>query len=136
MKQVLALLSTVALSSCAIAPRDIPGKMYDMRDGATLEAAFTWEGKASGPTRIFRQAETCTGEYRTIMEGRTVGWGGLFGTQYSANSVERAQKGFALATCPSGMTFECEYVTNLSAGGVTGHGACKDNRGTAYRLMF
>lgn len=55
---------------------------------------------------------------------------------YAVNTVDRAQKGFAIAACPSGQVFECEYITNVKLSGVDGHGVCKDNRGKAYRLVF
>lgn len=127
------------------ASREIPGKLYDMKGGRVVEASFMWQGTTSGPTTILNGDERCAGEYRTIMGGATsVGfgtsagpWGVLFGSIYSGSTIERAQKGIAIALCPkSGTTFECEYITNVSLAGVSGHGACKDNRGDGYRLMF
>lgn len=127
-----------------MAPMDIPSKLYDLKSGNVLHASFVWRGDGSGPTTITKADEVCAGEYRTIMEGRTsvgVGatagpWGAIFGALHSTSSTEKAQRGFAVAICPSKHAFECEYVTNVSLGGVTGHGACKDNRGETYRLMF
>ena len=142
MKFIPILALAAVLAGCATI--EIPGKMYDMKSGKVLAASFLWNGETSGPTTINREDEACKGEYRTIIEGRTsigtgstVGaWGGLFSSLYSTSSTERAQKGMAVAICPSGVTFECEYVTNVGFTKVTGHGACKDNRGEAYRLMF
>jgi hypothetical protein len=122
----------------------IPGRLYDMNSGTVLQGAFVWQGTTSGPTTITKADEACTGEYRTIVQGQTTtasgvgvnGWGRLFSTMYSTSTVERAQKGMALAICPSGQTFECEYITNVRLSGVDGHGVCRDNKGGNYRLMF
>lgn len=142
MRGLAAVVGVVVLAGCAT--REIPSKLFDMQNGQVLSASFLWKGDLTGPATIFRPSEACTGQYSTIVQGRTsygVGtaagaWGGLFSTLYSSSSVERAQKGMAVAICPSGITFECEYITNVGFTGVSGHGACKDNRGTAYRLMF
>ncbi len=143
MKKMLAVgVAALALAGCA--KIEIPSRLYDMKGGKVIPASFLWKGDVSGPTTIQKDDETCQGEYRSIIEGRTsvgVGaaagaWGTIFGSLYSASSVERAQKGIAIAMCPSGMTFECEYITNVSFTTVSGHGACKDNRDGSYRLMF
>lgn len=143
MKIIAAIALAVGLAGCATI--EIPSKLYNMKNGKILTASFLWRGDVFGPTTITTDKETCTGEYRTIIEGKmSVGagsavvgpWGGIFGSLYSSSSTERAQKGMALAVCPSGVTFECEYVTNVAFTTVTGHGACKDNQGEAYRLMF
>ena len=142
MRITLPLVLVLALAGCATVV--IPGRMYDMKDGAVLNAEVTWKGDTKGPTKITKPDEICTGEYRTIAGGTTtvgtgiggLGWGRLFGSMYSTTTVDKVQKGFALATCPSGQTFECEYITNVHFTSVDGHGVCKDNRGTAYRLIF
>lgn len=143
MRFIATIALVVGLAGCATI--EIPSKLYNMKNGKTLHASFIWKGDASGPTTISKEDETCVGEYRTIIEGKTsvgVGsaalgpWGGIFGSLYSSSSVDRAQKGMAIAMCPSGTTFECEYVTNVAFTTVTGHGACKDNKGESYRLMF
>lgn len=138
-----------ALVACAsllagCATRSVPSKLYNMNSGNVLSASFDWAGTLSGPVVINRDDEVCVGEYRTIQEGRDgVGlgvaggpWGALFGAVSAGSSVERAQKGIAVAMCPSKHTFECEYITNVGMSGVSGHGACRDNRGQTYRLMF
>lgn len=145
MKPSASLLVICAAALCAsCATRSIPSKLYNLKSGEVVTASFEWSGTYSGPVILARQDESCSGEYRTIQEGRdTVGfgasggpWGILFASMYSGTSVERAQKGVAIAVCPSKVTFECEYITNVGFSGVSGHGACKDNRGEAYRLMF
>ena len=138
------VLVAMLLCGCAITPRVIPSRLYNTSDGTVLSAAFTWKGETFGPLTVTKSDEACNGEYRTIVTGQTTvgtglagnGWGGLFSSMYAVNTVDRAQKGFAIAACPSGQLFECEYITNVKLSGVDGHGVCKDNRGKAYRLMF
>lgn len=140
--KILIAVAALVLAGCAT--REIPSKLYDMKNGTVLPATFLWKGDLTGPTTIVRPDEVCVGEYRTIIEGKTtIGsassmgpWGALFGTIHSSTSVESAQKGMAVAICPSAVTFECEYITNVSFTGLSGHGACKDNRANTYRLMF
>lgn len=143
MRMTFLLVGALTLAGCASIT--IPGRMYDMRDGTVLNASFIWKGDTQGPTTVAKPQEVCTGEYRTIVAGTTTlgtgiagssGWGSLFGSMYSVTTIEKAQRGFALATCPSGQTFECEYITNVHLTSVDGHGVCKDNRGATYRLMF
>ena len=143
MRKILAV-GLVALIFAGCATVEIPSKLYDMKGGKVLAASFLWKGDVFGPVAIHKADEPCQGEYRSIIEGRTsvgagsaVGaWGVLFGSLYSTSTTERAQKGVAIAMCPSGMAFECEYITNVSFTTVSGHGACKDNREGSYRLMF
>ena len=142
----LALVIALLASGCAAyrPPVDIPARLYALQDGTVTPGTFTWQAKLDGPVSVRRTDELCTGEFRTIIEGKTsVGigtsgsrWGGLFGSVYTASTADRAQKGVAIAACPSGFVYECEYVANLVQGGVTGYGACKDNRSGTYRLMF
>lgn len=141
-KKITVAICTLSLIGCATI--EIPSKLYDVKGGKILTASFLWKGDVFGPVTVYKENEICQGEYRSIIEGRTsvgvgsaVGaWGGIFGTLYSASSTERAQKGVAIAMCPSGMAFECEYITNVGFTSVSGHGACKDNRDGSYRLMF
>lgn len=142
MNKIAAIALTACLAGCATI--EIPSKLYNMKNGKVLAASFLWRGDTHGPTTITTESETCQGEYRTIIEGRsgvgigsTVGpWGGIFGALYSSSSIERAQKGMAIAMCKSGITFECEYITNVAFTTVTGHGVCKDNQGESYKLLF
>lgn len=141
-KAAMAAVLAAALTGCATV--EVKSKLYDMKNARVLPASFLWRGDYFGPATVTLPDETCSGEYRSIQEGKlsigtgaTAGpWGAIFGTLYAGSTTERAQKGMAVALCPSGITFECEYITNVGLSGVSGHGACKDNRGDAYRLMF
>lgn len=134
----------VATGCATLTPRDIPAKLYSLQDGTVTPGVFFWQGKLSGPTRVTRGEEQCNGEFRTVLEGRSSSsesWGSVFrSVSTTSNSVEHAQRGSAIAACPSGAVYECEYITNVlrqaGAWTVTGYGACKDNRGGTYRLMF
>lgn len=135
------LLLLLLLAGCVtVTPRDIPARLYSLSDGTVTPATFFWKGTLDGPTQVVRGQEQCNGEFRTVVEGRTTraeSWGSLFRTvNTTATSTEHAQRGSAIAACPSGVVYECEYVVNALRNGVAGTGACKDNRGGTYRLMF
>lgn len=140
---IAAAISSLLLVAC-VSRMVIPGRLYDINSGTMLRGEFVWEGKTSGPTTVMNAEESCSGEYRTIVSGQTTtstgvgmnGWGRLFSTMYSTSTVDKAQKGWAVAVCPSGRAFECEYITNVRLSGVDGHGVCRDNKGANYRLMF
>lgn len=133
-------MALAALSGCAsLQPRDIPAKLYSLQDGVVTPGIFFWQGKLKGPVSVQRAQETCPGEFNTIIEGRSSSaqsWGQIFSASSSSSSTEHAQKGTAIAVCPSSVVYECEYVVNLTREGPSGHGACKDNRSGTYRLMF
>lgn len=143
------ILITAALLAGCVTARDIPSRLYDIDGGIVMDASFYWSGGYSGPATITKTDEACRGEYQTIRLGSTtVGqgsttitgpasvWGTIFNSLYASTTVEHAQRGYAVAICPSGEAFECEYITNVSFSGVSGHGACRSNRGRKYRLMF
>jgi len=139
----LFLVAVVALSLSCGARK---ARLYNLDSGQVLNASFTWGGSGKGKlTIVMPDGEQCTGEYVTVPEGSST-WGSVFGTVYGPGgsvsgsatgysvSVEGKQKGTAIATSNKGTVIECEYVT--SSWSPQGYGACQDNKGTVYRLMF
>ena len=135
--RVFVLLWACCLSACAVQAR-----LYDTESGAMLIATFKTNGTTGrGPIWLGgkgdRATSPCKGEYVTVPKGAT-GWGAI----YSGSGVGTAtvsvvgddQPGRAVMSCQDGTFYECEYVGS----GMTGHGtgACQDNRGRRYRLMF
>lgn len=138
----LAACCALSVAGC-IGTQSIRAKAYDLSSGEILQATFVWKGTGQGPVKFERATETCEGEYQTTISGKDSvgvgvgGWGSIFTSMYSMSTVDKAQKGAAVVVCPSHLTFDCEYVTNLV--GLTkmaGHGVCKDNKGGDYRVMF
>jgi hypothetical protein len=134
---ILAALPALALSLAACVHR---ARLYDLQDATILQASFKYSGTGQGAIWLGGKSlntAPCKGEYTTVAGG-TVGWGTIYsGTQVSTatiSTMSAEQRGSAVATCTDGTVYECEYVT--SAWTAAGNGACQDNRGRRYRLMF
>lgn len=107
-------------------------RVYDLADGTQLQAQFKYTGSGAGPIWFIRpDGIRCTGEYRTIAGAEA--WGAIFGTA-PASGAFAPQRGSAVLTCPSGQSFDCEYIT--SAVSVSGYGYCRDNAGHRWKLVF
>jgi len=144
------MLSVVALvvigSGCVTT---MEARLYDLSDATVATATFEWDGSGRGPIRaVLPSGEVFQGEYVTIASG-TTSWGNIFATVWtpsgsaivitpsSSQSIENMQKGAAIATSNRGAVLECEYVTSVVGWfSIKGYGACKDNRGKMYKLMF
>jgi hypothetical protein len=134
-------LSVLVLAACTIAPRG--ARLYDV-DGTqpVINAIFQGTGDkgARGTVSFTTSAgEVCTGEFSATPSGGTA-WGKIF---YSNNkgvrgtgsykSISALWYGSVIAVGSRGTTFECEFQAEPKG---EAHGACKDNRGHSYRLMF
>lgn len=137
----LAILLTTAGLGCALTAR-----VYNLDTGQVITATFMYSGSGRGSVEfVLPSGEVCKGEYVTVAGG-TTSWGSVFATVYGpggsatatgtgyGRSIENMQKGTAIAIGNRGAVIECEYVT--SAYGAQGYGACKDNKGNRYKLMF
>lgn len=119
----------------------LQARLYNLQTAQIIQAQFRYTGSGKGPVQFtLPDGAACLGEYVTMDEGET-SWGMVFSTVYPAGSAsvvggsaKNTQKGQAVATCPDGQLFDCEYVTSSTS--AQGHGACKDNRGQTFRLMF
>jgi hypothetical protein len=144
-RSLLALLAVSALPGLGCV-MTLGARVYNLDSGEVLEATFRYTGSGKGPVEFtLPSGVSCSGEYVTVAGGST-GWGSVFASVYGpggaatgtatalGGSIENKQRGSAVATCPGGRVFECEYVT--SAWSAQGYGACKDNLGQKYRLMF
>jgi hypothetical protein len=138
---VTILVATLVLVGCALKAR-----IYNLDTGQVLVATFNYSGSGKGPIEItLPSGEVCKGEYLTVAGG-SMAWGSVFATVYGpagsatatdtgySGSIENKQKGSAIVTGNQGTVVECEYVT--TAAGAEGYGACKDNKGNRYKLMF
>ncbi len=129
---LLLLLTTVFLSGCTL-----HGRLYNLETGATTIVTFSYSGSGHGHlTGTLPSGEVMKGEYTTMADA-AYGWGSIYGTGGSATAstgtVSGKQYGTAVATGDKGTVINCEYVTGMS---LHGSGACKDNHGGKYKLMF
>lgn len=131
-----AILTLAALLAACAVHLEKEARMYDTTDASIITATFVYEGRPQGLVRAsLPGGAQCQGEYSTIRRP-TEGWGliyGLSGAALAASNASMGNHGSAVVVCDDKRTIECEYVT---AGNVNGNGACRDNRGHTYRLMF
>lgn len=126
------ILSGVFLSGCTL-----HGRLYNLETGATTIVTFSYSGSGHGHlTGTLPSGEVMKGEYTTVADA-AYGWGSIYGAGGSATAstgaVSGKQYGTAVATGDKGTVINCEYVTGMS---LHGSGACKDNHGGKYKLMF
>lgn len=132
MKRTMASVVLLAiLVSCA--PSVLEARLYDVDIGGVLRAQFEYDALGRGPAVFISDGDRLEGEYVTTTEGVS-GWGGIYGLYYSVSTAQKALRGAAVVTSvqSTGWTIECEYTAN----GPHGQGACRDNRGARYRLLF
>jgi hypothetical protein len=116
------------------------GRLYNLVTGEVTIVTFTWVGSGKGTINaVLASGEKLSGEYLTFVRP-PVNWGTIYAAVYGAGSsggeTDRSnQYGTAVVSGDKGFVGDCEYVTR---GVVSAHGsgACTDNQGTAYKLMF
>jgi hypothetical protein len=114
------------------------GHIYNLATGETTEVDFSYSGSGHGhlSATLASSGEVFKGEYTTTADA-TYGWGSIYSASGSASAststVSGKQYGTAVATGDKGTVIDCEYVTSMS---LHGSGACKDNHGGKYKLMF
>jgi hypothetical protein len=137
----LLISSVLVLAGCVKT-----GRLYNLSTSAVTQIKITYSGSGKGkilPVSI--AGEQFTGEYVTVPTG-TTGWGQIYsranGTGGSATgqatvattSLDTQQHGQVIATGDKGTVIQCEYIVSGVSG--AGTGACEDNHGGKYRLMF
>lgn len=135
------------LSGCATS-KIVPARLYDISSGEVIQAKFQFSGTTHGSISFaVPSGEAFTGEYQTVLGG-TTGWGTIYGNIWGSGgsasvsasgytvSLPSEYRGSAIVTSNRGTVMMCEYLTNTSPWEPHGQGACQDNRGKAYKLMF
>ncbi len=145
MKRAISWLTlTLLVATTAACTRR--ARLYNLTTGEVSVAEYTYSGSGRGKiSTVLASGEKLRGEYVTVAGGQ-MEWGTIYASVYSASgsasgsatsqsvSVESKQRGSAIITGDKGTIINCEYVT--SAWTAAGTGACKDNKGTLYKLMF
>jgi hypothetical protein len=121
-------------------------RLYNLTTGEVTPAEFTYSGSGKGKiTAVSVSGEQFKGEYATIPGGE-MSWGTIYASVYGpggtlsgsstshSSSTSAQQRGSAIVTGDKGTIIQCEYITSAWNG--AGTGACKDNHGTLYKLMF
>jgi hypothetical protein len=139
MKRLLICVVLLMLVGCG----ERTARLYNLTTGEVT--TITYVGKRL--TATLPSGESISGEYATVSEG-TTSWGTIYSnvygnvgatpislrdnTQVVGGTRSRSARGSAIATGDRGTIIQCEYITGATAGS----GACEDNHGTKYKLMF
>lgn len=129
------MLSTAAFAGTA--------HIYNLADGSVTVLKYSrWHGDHGPVTAKMPSGEALKGEY-SITRGGGVGWGSVYSTVYGPEGAAAASasgtrlgisirgQGSMILTGDKGTIMNCEFVSSGH-----GSGACVDNRGVKYKLLF
>lgn len=118
---------------CSIPAFACKGHLYNLGNGQVTEVKCGHR-KASA---TLPSGEKLAGEYVTIVNA-AVAWGSIYSSVYSASGtsvgVAGENRGTVIMTGDQSTILNCEYVSSSWSG--HGTGACEDNHGVKYKLMF
>lgn len=131
----VSLFLVFILAGCVLHAR-----LYNLSTGEVTPAEFTYGGSGRGKiTAVLASGEKLHGEYITSAR-QSANWGSIYaavygseGAAYGNSGSKSNQYGTAIVTGDRGTVMDCEYVTNSL---VHGSGACTDNNGGRYKLIF
>lgn len=147
MRALLVVVTTLACVSagCAITPKSIPVRIYNVENGDVLSGYFLYTGYRGTVTASLATGVPCSGDYFTQdnrTTGSSVAWGSIYGwgmNNFSAVGITSqtvqpgSMAGTAILRCEDRNVIQCEYTVNRSN---QGSGYCKDNQQGKYRFMF
>jgi hypothetical protein len=117
--------------------------LYNLTDGSMTVLKFSrWRGDHGPLHGKMPSGEALTGEY-SITRGGNAAWGSIYASVYSPQGsatgsasgtrlgVSLQGQGTAILTGDKGTILNCEFISS-------GHGlgACQDNHGVKYKLLF
>lgn len=118
-------------------------RLYNLTTGETT--ILTARGSSHGTLEgTFKSGETVKGEY-SVVTNAVVGWGSVYSSVYSGTSSATAngsgmvvatggkRQGSAVLTGDKGTVLDCEFLVGANPHGA---GACKDNHGGKYKMLF
>jgi len=142
---IVATIAMVFLPSCKSAPttsgRIVSARLYDLSNAEIIDAHFDFSGTTQGAVTVtLRSGEIYRGEYQTVRGGATA-WGEVYSSVWGQSSINtnvtpNKYFGSAIAVSDQKGVIQCEYISNTSRNDPHGQGACKDNRGKIYKLMY
>lgn len=153
MKTMSAILCLIMLVGCYTRRT---ARLYDLNTGSVLYIDYVDDNSGAGQVEIeLPSGEILRGEF-TYVQDTTTNWGGIFGsiggtsTTYptlqttqsrrtgSALSLGVSQgsknQGVAVMVGNQGTVIRCEFLSDGNTG--HGNGACQDNQGNVYQLIF
>ncbi len=139
-------VAALLLAGCALVPRDIPVRIYDITNGDVYTGVIAYSGLQGRMSTTMARGVTCSGDYFTE-DNRTRGtsWGSIYawgsnGFSGNANQVgvqsvqPGSMGGTAILACTDRNVVQCEYVVNRRSN--QGAGFCRDNAAGRYRFVF
>ena len=144
MRILAALVAPLALGGCSLKATMIPveGPMSQIKPPPVIHVkADGIMGNSGNISFTLPTGDACKGRWASaagsgvsVMSASLIGqYGSTYLTGIATNGSGQ-NPGQALATCPSGRTFQIEFVTG--AGTAHGFGIGKDNEGNVYRFVF
>lgn len=139
-----ALLSSLFFLLAFIIGCTKTARLYDLATGAVYPLQY--QVAVSGHGKIFSigmpSGEQFTGEYVVVTSGSS-SWGSIYANvngprgNTSGNATQTSytvtgRRGTAIATGNKGTIINCEFIPTSNGG----TGACEDNHGAKYKLMF
>lgn len=128
--------------------RSVTARLYDLVAGDVTEATFMFDGTTYGTIAFtLPSGERFRGEYQTVTAA-TSAWGTIYSHAWTLKGLALRRDQAAITTAPEEYfgsalaasdrkrIIECEYITNTSPTEPHGQGACRDNQGHTYKLMF
>ncbi len=119
------------------------GHLYNLTDGSVTVLKFNrWRGDHGPLHGTMPSGELLTGEY-SVTHGGSASWGAVYASVYgtggsasgsasgTAVGVSVRGEGSAILTGDKGTVLNCEFVSSGH-----GSGACVDNHGVKYKLLF
>jgi hypothetical protein len=111
-------------------------RIYNEQTGVKMEIAFKFKWNSTHG-QIVGAAPSGTPFEEYSIGGGAVGWGQIYsgGSTASVTSMSVGdRRGSLFAADKKGFTIHCEFTTNATT--THGSGACKDNKGELYQLLF
>ena len=146
MRRVLSFFALVivitASSACSLTATMLPvqGPLSELRPVPTLQVKVTGVmGNSGDLSWVMPDGAACQGRWSST-GGVDVGfvsgsllseYGTTYLSGYSLASSAGTNRGFALASCSNGRTFQVEFVSRGH-----GYGIAKDNEDNIYRFVF
>jgi hypothetical protein len=123
----------------------MPIRLYNLETGEMTALNAHYNGTDKGNLDgSLRSGEIINGEW-VVMRNESVTWGSIYSSVYTPAGVSSGRAtgvavargptsyGTGLATGDKGTIVDCEFLVGSNRHGT---GACKDNHGAKYKMMF